>query len=805
MTKRDRNVPQHSRSPIVAKRLFSVAHHLSQSRRPWIRVAIALLLASTIAFGCRDASSTVGNVRASQIATDSVEGNAAADETETSITGRVVDELGVPIPNAEVRVGHYAENNVAATAGEDGRFSLAVRDSKTKVILVSAPGKAIELANLSERPGAGDRTVVLNPSRTLKIRIMDEKGQPIPGVQVSGDEWRGTALLVHFTTDKDGCVEWHEAPVGGVEYFISKPGYCQLLNLKLEATGNVQEVMLPRVLKIAGRVSDVGTSHPVEKFEVMPVLQFEENVVTTDRSRMKECCDGVFSFEFDRPDVSYALRIEADGYRTQMTPFVRVGERTHELDVEMQQAASCAGVVLTYEGTPATNADVFLATPTMPVELSGRTGRGNNNLATKTNENGVYRFPAQFDSYRIVVVADEGFADMVCHADEQPGPMRLQPWSRVGGAVTQAGQPMPGQTVTLKPIRLDDPGVPRVNNLLLTKTKEDGAYSFAYVPPGKHSLQSVVSIWQASELTSSEAVPLEINPGQDHQVQLGGNGTDIVGRVRPVGESEVNLSFSLNYLLHKSAGIAPPDELASMGFNWTTGWNDTWNRTPEGVVYQKCLHHWMVKLARDGSFRICGVPAGEYELSFQLYERPVDGCLVSALGTKRVSFEMNEQETEQELDLGLIEIPVSPPLRVGDAMPDFSFEMADGSTRRLSAYRGQWLLVDLWATWCAPCLAAFPELSKLHDELSSQKEFVLLGVSLDRDVASAKEFAARRKLAWPQGFLGGVETIVRERLGITTVPAYLLVDPEGRLVARSTIVAEVRKALDEALLARREH
>lgn len=72
-----------------------------------------------------------------------------------------------------------------------------------------------------------------------------------------------------------------------------------------------------------------------------------------------------------------------------------------------------------------------------------------------------------------------------------------------------------------------------------------------------------------------------------------------------------------------------------------------------------------------------------------------------------------------------------PAVAAGTAAPDFSFPDLSGNTVRLSDYRGQMLLVNIWATWCKPCVEEMPAIEKLYQEFKDD-EFNVLAVSIDR-------------------------------------------------------------------------
>jgi peroxiredoxin/YHS domain-containing protein len=115
--------------------------------------------------------------------------------------------------------------------------------------------------------------------------------------------------------------------------------------------------------------------------------------------------------------------------------------------------------------------------------------------------------------------------------------------------------------------------------------------------------------------------------------------------------------------------------------------------------------------------------------------------------------------------------------------PELKLKTLDGSAATLADYRGKVVLVDWWATWCKPCIAAMPDVEKLHVKYAP-KGFMALGVSIDEDgIRKVKPFLDKRKFTYP---------IVLDAAGqwkswsIRAIPAMFLVDKDGRIVRQWT-------------------
>ncbi|WP_456373081.1 TlpA disulfide reductase family protein [Thiolapillus sp.] len=113
---------------------------------------------------------------------------------------------------------------------------------------------------------------------------------------------------------------------------------------------------------------------------------------------------------------------------------------------------------------------------------------------------------------------------------------------------------------------------------------------------------------------------------------------------------------------------------------------------------------------------------------------------------------------------------------------DFSYPGIDGKLYKLSDYRGKWVLVNYWATWCPPCLEELPELEIFHDN-HKDKDAVVLGLNME-DIGAdrLRAFVEEQFLSFPILMAGSRP---KEMLGsVPGLPTSFLVSPEGKVVAR---------------------
>ncbi len=143
--------------------------------------------------------------------------------------------------------------------------------------------------------------------------------------------------------------------------------------------------------------------------------------------------------------------------------------------------------------------------------------------------------------------------------------------------------------------------------------------------------------------------------------------------------------------------------------------------------------------------------------------------------------------------------PTSTASSSAPAAPDFSVPALDGSKLSLSDFRGKYVLLNFWASWCPPCKAEMPELHAYYRSYQD-KGFTLLAINVNDDPNSARAFIEANGFTFPVGL--DLDGRVFNSYGGSALPTSFLIDPQGGLVKAWRPGAITRAMLEEEVTPR---
>lgn len=127
---------------------------------------------------------------------------------------------------------------------------------------------------------------------------------------------------------------------------------------------------------------------------------------------------------------------------------------------------------------------------------------------------------------------------------------------------------------------------------------------------------------------------------------------------------------------------------------------------------------------------------------------------------------------------------------------DFRVTDTQGKAHTLSGYKGKWVLVNYWATWCPPCLEEIPELIALHE--NKKNNLVVIGVAMDyRNAGQVIDFADSMLVEYP--IVLGNDQVVRQIGPVQGLPTTYLFNPDGKMVAQQ--VGAITREMVESYIA----
>jgi peroxiredoxin len=145
-------------------------------------------------------------------------------------------------------------------------------------------------------------------------------------------------------------------------------------------------------------------------------------------------------------------------------------------------------------------------------------------------------------------------------------------------------------------------------------------------------------------------------------------------------------------------------------------------------------------------------------------------------------------DTKKRLRKGAFAIP----------FPDTT-KTISGEKITLEDYKGKVVLLDFWATWCAPCRQEMPNVIRVYEKYHD-KGFEIIGVSMDRDRKSLDTYIAENGLTWKQIYDGkNWQSDLGQVYAVRAIPSTFLIDREGKISGKNLRGAELEKAVSELL------
>lgn len=741
-------------------------------------------------------------------------------ESGVPVRGMVRDQNGEPLANAEVALGldRVASNTrPSIRTEEDGTFRLAAKPGEATAITVQAKNHAPGYVKFTPAEGADALEIQLTSPQVLKGRVVDDEGKPLSGIHVAMDTWEGLRTLRHrIKTKKDGSFEWKEAPAQVIKADVFGGGRADSRGVAIQA-GKENEIVLGQPTRVKFTVLDEATGNPLPSFVVYRGTVFQaDRPPSWSYSHPQYGRDGVFEQKMNYPQQGYYFRIMATGYDPQVSKLIPHDGHEHEQTFRLKKGEGVPFKVVNAEGKAMEGAVVLMAEEGSHIHVEKgklHPHYQNSVLHRASDAAGQVSLAPVEAPYLLLALHDSGYAVYPDTELPENGELVLRPWSHVEATARLGTQVDAGADYgfyAVLPYSETNHDV-RINFMDRATTDGQGRFRVEKVPA------TAVSFGRYQSNRCTYSINAQTEPGQTLKLEIGGKGRPVVGKLNlPPELKEKAWTLPMATIREKQAPRSAPVALTKKLEGVTDAKEAQkiqveWHQSEEGKAYRAEMHAKMRKAKTypidwkpDGTLRADNVEPGTYEIHLQLNEAPeARQCgWGDLLARGRVEFTIAPIPggvTDEVFDFGLVDLDMVNQLKVGQAAPDFSVERVNGKGNiSLADFKGKYVLIDFWATWCGPCVAETPHLQAVYKEFGQRKDFTILGLSQDRDKERLQAYLKKNKIAWPQGFLGA-DTSVPLRYGVHGIPSLWLIGPDGTVLAKGmrgpAIAEKVRNVL----------
>lgn len=211
--------------------------------------------------------------------------------------------------------------------------------------------------------------------------------------------------------------------------------------------------------------------------------------------------------------------------------------------------------------------------------------------------------------------------------------------------------------------------------------------------------------------------------------------------------------------------------------------------TPAMLKAKEDLVNYILKFAMDNT----GSLAGFYAIN-SLNPSDYETELLAYADKIKSNFNKNEAVTDF-----LVRMAKLRSVQIGKVAPDFTMNTIDGKPITLSSLRGKFVMIDFWASWCVPCREENPNVVSAYKKYKD-KNFTILGVSLDKDPVAWKQAVVADGLSWTHASeLKDFDGPTVRAYQVDGIPANFILDPQGKIIGKNLRGADLDAFLNKTL------
>lgn len=717
-----------------------------------------------------------------------------------AVVVRVADASGAAVAGAEVEAIAGFLALASATTGPGGSARLVLpADGRVAQVVAAKPGRGFDYSEYGEVAPNGQAidgipagevpatvALTLDGARTVRIRAVDPSGKPLAGVKFApwylakegrrshADLPASRAFLATTGPDGVAAFDWLPPTKGPLIFWPREEGYAHRRVVVEEDVAAPGVARMVKTESIRGRVIRPDGS-PALGIEVIATGSGYGH--DSGQGQARTAADGSYEIEVP-PGEAYAVYVRDDDWaaRSRLDVVVREGRPALGVDFLLDRGTVIRGAVTVGPGNrPA---------PKQHVAIAERGGEPPQELRAPGDT-----YSRQVSRYDGASTDDRGHYAIRLG----PGTYELSGPSRTKDeTITVTDQPeivrdfqMPRPErgpITGRVVLANDPG----RGVVGAKVEFVSANPHSYPSPLYTDADGRFRAERYLDRTTFHAQTRDGSLGAI--VEIGQDDPEVVLPLAPTA--------SATGLLLDEQGKPAADQELTWGRRVYTGEEEN---SPFSYYFAP-----KVKTDAQGRFTLPSLVVGQrYPVSVLRDQRYVAATVVRPerpgpldLGTLRVGgYKPDARERAEELSSFRRDAPDA-----GAVAPPIEATTLDGKPLSLADYKGKYVLLDFWATWCGPCLGEIPNLQAVHDAFGKDGRFAILSLSVDESIDDARKFHEKRRLPWAQAFLGGgIHGDRPGKYGVRAIPAFVLIGPDGTIVARGMRGDDVKTAVARAL------
>ena len=567
----------------------------------------------------------------------------------TIIAGTVTDETGKPVANALISQGdppQLADGYFTTRSDAEGKYALRARVGTELVVAVQIAGYAPELV---KQGLVTEKTEPLNfslkPAQIIQARIVDMRGNPMANLALEPFYWRQAQVLrvYHYEqrqwtgphTDAAGMLVWKDAPADAVTFYPITDDHHLQKDFVLTPSAAVQSVVVGDPIQVTITALDAETKTALPNFSVTYGRGGDAADADYWGDRPPAIgVNGKYATSLTRSEPYHFFRIEAPGYAPLIEKF-KEDQTQVTLAVQLSKTAGLPLEVRDPDGTPAAGATVYVVPSAQNFNLNANTlmfadprwGHPEGRERTTDASGKIVLADSQDPEARVVVLDDSGYADVLLADAAKSRTLALEAWAKLEGVVYVGTKPAVAQKLQAQYMSPHQ-GRPYITGMFETTTDAVGRFAFDRLPPSQINVGRLVGANLGTRFLSatiSNYVVMTMVAGKTQQVNFGGNGRTLAGRIVDGREmAPEGMVYSLAGLVPQLEIIADFEQKAAAlrklpAAEAQAGFVEL-AKSPEYAAMQKAQrelgqHSYVFVIGADGVFRAEDVAPGKYTLS----------------------------------------------------------------------------------------------------------------------------------------------------------------------------------------------